>query len=214
MPRKPRHQTAPTPTSASQAAGVTPQPLNFAFGRCWGSNDHEVRPKAGATDLIDAMSARQLGLDPPDFFAQPELTDGGRLLVGRCDCGVMGCGDLGAFVEICGDEVRWQLGPTLLFTFDRVDYLRAVQAARDDTSWESLERTAERLVMGLNFSAGAKDGYRFQWASARIKRNVMALSFDKKGAQVMFEVSWNGTSPAHAAAQVQRWINDKARFLK
>lgn len=77
-----------------------------------------------------------------------------------------------------------------------------------------LERTAERLVMQLDFSSGQKKGYRFQWASARIKRNAMSLSFDKKGLQAMFEVRWNGTLPSDAAARVQHWINDEARFLK
>jgi hypothetical protein len=81
-----------------------------------------------------------------------------------------------------------------------------LSASAKNTSWESLERTAERLVSNLNFSSKLENGYRFQWASARIKRGVITLSFEYEGTQRMFDIGWNNAEPENARTQVLHWL--------
>lgn len=185
--------------------------LNFVFAESPDSNDHEVRPLAGEIDiLIQAPGNPYLGLDPPEFFRQRQLVKGGQLLAGRCDCGIIGCGDCIVNVELSDRAVVWVVSPEKRFEFDRDQYMNAVEQGAEDTSWETLERTVERLVEELDFTVRENLGYKFQWASARIERGRIRLSFLQDGKQVLFDVSWNQTDPEDGVERVRQWLAETA----
>lgn len=185
--------------------------LKLVFAESPESNDHEVRPFAGEVDILTvAPGGPYLGLDPPEFFRQPQLLKGGELLAGRCDCGVVGCGDSWAKVELSDESVVWTFSGKMRFEYDRADYLKTIREGAADTSWESLERTVERLVEGLDFSARENLGYKFQWASARYARGRITLSFLKDGQQRLFDVGWNQVDPEDALERVRQWLQQPA----
>ncbi len=182
--------------------------LAFNFADSPSSNDHQVRPLVDGVDLLELIETDSLGIDPPEFFRQPALLSGGRLLIGRCSCGVVGCDDVFAGVVRTDDSVTWQLAGDRTYEFDPAGYSSCIKSGTADTDWESTERTAERLVASLDFSTAEEDGYRFDWASARISRGRMTLSFWKEGTQRLFKIGWDGKDPEDAAKQVRRWIKE------
>ncbi|SRR6266581_7772037 len=174
------------------------------------SNDHQARIRIDGTDWL---GQEYLGLDPPRLFAQPSLTDGGKLLVGRCECGCEGCDDVLVDVLRQGQEVLWTNAKGLHLHFDREEYERGVASARQDFSWEDTKRTAERLVSEVFVGVSLDDGYTFDWASARVRNGVMTLSFSKSGTQKLFEFSWDGQSPQDALAEARRFHKDRVEPL-
>ena len=160
-------------------------------------------------DGVDWLGDEYLGLDPPQFFAQPSLTSGGELLVGRCECGCEGCDDVRVEMVRDDHEVVWTNARGLRLHFNRQEYDRLVASAREDFSWEDTKRTAERLVLGLFTGISIDDGYRFQWASARVRDGIMTLSFIKNGAQKLFDVGWDGRSPEDALTSAKRFCREK-----
>ncbi|WP_454056635.1 hypothetical protein [Cupriavidus sp. Marseille-Q8015] len=180
--------------------------LEFTFAESRESNDHEARPLATGIDILESLRPGDLGLDPPEFFGQPELRAGGRLIIGRCGCGVIGCGDQLADVEVFSDQVAWCLAQGRRFVFNKAQYEAALAQGAASTIWESIERTAERLVSGLDFSKRAERGYVFQWASARIKKGQITLSFGVGQRQAMINVGWNHRDAEDARDSVLAWI--------
>jgi hypothetical protein len=182
--------------------------LSFDFSDSPSSNDHQVRPLIDGADLLQLVGTDSLGIDPPEFFRQPALRSGGRLLIGRCSCGVVGCDDLHAHVVSNDDSVTWLLAGGRSYGFDPAGYSSCIESAATNTDWESTERTAERLVSCLDFSSVEGHGYRFDWASARISRGRITLSFWKENTQRLFEVGWDERDPEDAAKQVRRWLRE------
>ena len=180
--------------------------LAFQFAGSPSSNDHQVRPLVDGVDLLDLIETDSLGIDPPEFFRQPALLSGGRLPIGRCSRGVVGCDDVFADVVRTDDSVTWQLPANRRYAFEPAGYSSCIKSGADDTGWESAERTAERLASSLDFSTVEEHGYRFGWASARISRGRMTLSFWKEDTQRLFEIGWDEGNPEDAAKQVRRWI--------
>ena len=128
------------------------------------------------------------------------------MLIGRCGCGVVGCGDQRADVVLAGDEATWLLARGRRVVFDRRQYEAALGEGASSTAWESFERTAERLVGSLDFSARSRRGYIFQWASVRIRKGQITLMFTKDARQVMFDIGWNHKDPEDARSRIIEWI--------
>ena len=84
------------------------------------SNDHQVRIQI---DGHDWLGENYLGIDPPRFFSQSTLTTGGSAIVGRCECGTMGCDDRIADIVIESDEVTWNINKEYTLHFDKAAYL-------------------------------------------------------------------------------------------
>jgi hypothetical protein len=166
------------------------------------SNDHEVRIRIDGTDWL---GKEHLGIDPPQFFAQQALNSGGKLLVGRCNCGCEGCSDVWVKVVRTGTEVLWTNARGLCLHFSQEDYDQLIGRSSEDHTWEDTKRTAERLVSKLIEGTSLNDGYRFDWASARIRAGIMTLSFSKDGTQKVFEFSWDGQTPQDALAGASRF---------
>jgi hypothetical protein len=167
------------------------------------TNDHQA---CILIDGSDWLGNGYMGLDPPRLFRQEFLLRGGRVLVGRCDCGCEGCGDVMVGVIIEGDIVMWQAPNGDQLVFDRAQYESEIMAIRNDHSWEDNNRTAERLVDAVFNSTVIKDGSTFEWSSARIEKGKIKLSFSSKGQQKLIEFDWDPEDPTTA--------EERARQLK
>lgn len=169
--------------------------LSFKISRTNESNDHEVRI---LIDESDILGKEYLGIDPPEFFEQQSLTTTGQLLIGRCSCGVVGCNDFPVLVNILDNKVTWTNNNGLYLEFDKLTYEKIVSDAKTDHSWESKERRVERLISDILKSAKISNGYKFDWTSARIKKNSIMVSYSKDGQQKLFEFDWDGQTDQSA----------------
>jgi hypothetical protein len=169
------------------------------------SNDHQVRPVIDGIDLLRGLADDSLGIDPPQFFRQPALGRGGNLLIGRCSCGDVGCGAVRVDVAVTDRRVTWQFGTERTYHFELQQYLDCFERASLNTTWESVGRTAERLVSSIDFARLSDQGYRFEWASTRITRACVTLCFSKDGMQRLFGVEWDDRRAEDAEQQVRRW---------
>src|SRR5689334_21136408 len=109
------------------------------------SNDHQVRL---LIDNEDWLGDEFLGVDPTDFFDQKSFVEG-LLLVGRCDCGVLGCENVLIDVTSTNDTVHWKVRSgqeraDLEFALDA--YSEMLERARNDFSWEDANRRTERVI--------------------------------------------------------------------
>jgi hypothetical protein len=164
------------------------------------TNDHEVVVLVDGSKVLDDDF---MGIDPPEFFAQFSKTRTGQLLIGRCRCGVVGCGDYLVTVEIAPEIVTWWGAKE--FRFERAEYDKAIQRAASDFSWEDQQRRAERLAKMVLDGCRTEDGFTFQWASARIKPMSIELSFQKHGQQRMLEFGWDGATDQSAVEGAKRF---------
>ncbi len=158
------------------------------------TNDHQVRVWVDGEDLLDDNS---LGLDPPEFFRQVSLRTTGLLIVGRCECGVIGCDDTTVEVQRTSKMVSWSNTNGLNLAFDLQTYDSEIRRANQDHSWENVYRTAERLAND-ELSGLELDGFQFQWASTRIKPETLSMSFLRLDQQRLIEIAWDGISPENA----------------
>jgi hypothetical protein len=179
------------------------QKLGFAFSPSLASNDHQVRI---LVDEEDWLGDSVLGIDPAEFFAQPALTIGGELLVGRCECGCVGCDDVTVRVVRDHDEVKWIDCSTSELTFSTTQFDSAVHRARNDFAWETPNRTAERLAANVLDGIVLQHGFSFQWASTRIRDCVLSLSFLRDGVQKIVDLEWDGVRPESASASAKSFL--------
>jgi hypothetical protein len=169
------------------------------------SNDHQVRPVIDGIDLLRDLAGDCLGIDPPQFFRQPALGRKGKLLIGRCSCGDVGCGSVLVEVARVDRGVTWQFRDERAYHFELHQYLECFERASLNTTWESVGRTAERLVSSIDFEKFSDKGYRFDWASTRITRGCVTLCFTKDGQQRLFGVAWDDRRAEDAEQQVRHW---------
>jgi hypothetical protein len=179
--------------------------LSFAFAASSESNDHQARVQVNGADLLDMIAADELGLDPPELFAQKSALDGGYLAIGRCNCGERGCGEYGVQVthDARADLYIWDTQTAVgARTFAGAAYRAAWAAGQADYSWEDDNRAAERLVLALDLSPLIPAGYEFHWVSARIEKSQIVLSVRDKarGRQRLFNYPYkDGPHGARAA---------------
>jgi hypothetical protein len=180
--------------------------LSFDIRPSEESNDHQVRI---LVDGQDFLGDQYLGLDPPEFFAQFN-TPKEHLLIGRCRCGVVGCGDYPVNVRRSA-SVEWVVGGVVIAQFDADEYDRTISLAAIDHSWETQGRRIERLI-GLQLAGVlTTDGYNFEWASTRFKPGALTLHFVKdKGkptyAYRLVDISWEGRTEESAIQAARRYV--------
>lgn len=182
--------------------------LAFSFLPSESSNDHQVRVLLDGMDVLADIDQSALGLDPVEFFSQSSLLGSGMLLIGRCGCGCVGCGDVSVEVFRNADEVEWfsEYPPIGRITFDIVEHDRVISTGSDDHSWETVERTAERLISELDFSNLKSRDLIFEWASGRIDKDQITLSFSRKGQQQLVNAPWDHQDPLAAVLAVQKLL--------
>jgi len=169
------------------------------------TNDHEVRI---FIDNEDFLSDDYLGLDPSSFFGQDNFDKNGELIVGRCTCGVEGCCDYPITVVINQDTLLWTDNNGLHLLFEKQDYYCAINAAKNDYSWEDIKRKVERLTTSILRNSQTKDNYIFNWASTRIKENKITVSFSKNGNQKMFDMVWDGQTDENIIQNAERFLKE------
>ena len=179
--------------------------LAFQFEASPHSNDHQVRPLIDGIDLLRDFADDSLGIDPPQFFGQPALGRNGKLLIGRCSCGDVGCGAVRVDVAVADRSVTWQCETERVYHFELQQYLECFERASQNTAWESVGRTAERLVSSVDFGRLSDRGYRFVWASTRIAPARVTLCFEKDGRKRLFGVEWDALRAEDAQQKVRSW---------
>lgn len=167
------------------------------------SHDHEVRV---LIDNSDILGQDHLGIDPPEFFGQQNLITDGQILIGRCSCGVVGCDDYSVSVNIFGDKITWTDSSGLNLEFDKSAYVNNISNAQSDHSWENKERRVERLTLDILKNTKTISDYKFDWTSARIKENVITVSYSKDGQQKLFEYNWDGQTDQSAVTGANRFL--------
>jgi len=162
------------------------------------TNDHEVRIIIDGKDFLEADA---LGIDPPELFQK--LIEGGmgELLIGRCGCGTVGCDDVTVFVSRDENIIRWRIFDKPNLEFNQSKYTQNIENLINDNSWENVNRRVERLLSNLFKGTKTDDGLDFYWASARIKENIIYLSYVKSLEQRLLEFSWDGVSEESALKQ-------------
>jgi len=179
------------------------------------SYDHQVRIEIDGNDYIGDF----LGIDPPHFFYQKALFEEGKLLIGRCNCGCEGCFDTIADVEIDEAKIIWRIDNSTKFEFDKLEYTQYINEQKSDFTWEDLNRRVERLVSVQFKGTTIYSHYSFDWASCRIEKNNVVLSFSKKGKpedykQELLKFKWNGTDEQNALNRANDFMNKSKIFKK
>ena len=180
--------------------------LSFEILSTEESHDHEVRI---LIDNDDILGKDYLGIDPPEFFDQHNLVTKGQILIGRCSCGVVGCDDYPVEVEIIDNKVIWTNKNGLNLEFDKSTYEETILNAKNDHNWESKERRIERLTSEVLKNTLTSDNYMFDWTSARIKENVITVSYSKDGQQKLFEFNWDGQTEQSALTGTNHLVTQK-----
>lgn len=176
------------------------------------SNDHQVRIWV---DEQDWLGSEFLGIDPPEFFAQFKVRSSSpsRILVGRCTCGVVGCGDFYVEVARSDPHISWRAHSGYNATFFVSQYDNEIAKGAADTTWEDVGRQVERLVGAILADSVTSDGFAFQWASTRfIPSTVIKLSYQRGSLQRMFEFSWDGISENTATTRARQFLRELPDF--
>ena len=187
------------------------------------TNDHEVCLLGDGESLVDRFSSGLIGLDPEDLFTDPcplrAENNPRRVTVGRCSCGIVGCGSVEVDIRRDHDEVIWTaLDSSKQVHFLAVQYDGEVERALHDHTWETPDRTASRLIsQAVNRTLLVRRGFEFSWASGRCREGMMTVSlFLAPGPyQVLINVPWDGkdiegiitTFKAILAEPPETWLN-------
>ncbi|GGX65977.1 hypothetical protein GCM10011309_15340 [Litorimonas cladophorae] len=172
---------------------------------CPETNDHEVQI---LVDDIDCLGKGQMGLDPVALSKTFSESQKNQLTIGRCGCGCMGCSDILVTVSRNPKFVTWTFSDDRIFKFERSAYESFVDRFLDDTSWEDINRRIERLVSALFVGTTTKDGLNFEWASARIKKRLIHLSYSDASGQRLYDFGWDGASEELAIKQARAFKRD------
>src|SRR5918911_2502055 len=192
------------------------------------TNDFEVRLFVDGQDFIEKHWPDMMGMDPGDVLSFDVLAPRDEphiAMIVRCGCGVAGCGNATVRVSSDGDRVIWDSWngdgedlPSGKLVFRREQYLQALGQAISDTSWETPDRTAARLLFSMvDHEALAANGLSYQWASGRISNDAFTVSLGGPPGyhQILVNTPWNGEPPeqiAHKAAAIlkehpSRWFD-------
>jgi hypothetical protein len=175
------------------------------------TGDHEVCLFGDDDDLVDIFGDKSIGLDPGDLLSTPcslvADTTPREVRIARCDCGVVGCGDV--FVSVVADSeiVTWTglFGSSAIRTFDASAYHTEVTRALSDHSWETPDRTTARLVSeSVDREALSRFGLQFLWASGRAEARLFtaALLLEPGPYQLLVHVPPQDLPPERLAASI------------
>jgi hypothetical protein len=165
------------------------------------TNDHEVCLFGDDQDLVNRFGDRSIGLDPDDIPTTPCPLSASDLerecVIGRCDCGILGCGDVRVRIRIDGELVIWSpshgLREPVYFALHQ--YRSEIERALADHTWETPERTASRLISSrIDREKLADHGFKFCYASGRSQPGSMtvALWLEPGPYQVLVQYPWSG----------------------
>ena len=134
----------------------------------------------------------------------------GRVLVGRCDCGCIGCSDVFAEVQFVEHQVVWQLSDKT-YLFEIAPYKSTLIEAASDHSWEDIGRRVERILserVRVDDRWVTEDTH-FDWVSTRCSPNQLTYSFTTAGQQATFSTGWDAETEADAIMAHDRLFFEK-----
>ncbi|MEL6826845.1 MAG: hypothetical protein AAFN91_11410 [Pseudomonadota bacterium] len=79
----------------------------------------------------------------------------------------------------------------------------------NDASWEDINRRVERLIEQQLLDTKTDDELDFRWASARIKANVIYLSYANDSEQRLLEFSWDGKTEESALKRARSFRRER-----
>ena len=164
------------------------------------TNDHKVCLLANGADLVDQFATGLIGLDPDDLLVEPCVLRADSTLhvalIGRCSCGIVGCGSVEVKIQKDSDRVIWTAkDSSRSVQFQVTQYDAEVERALRDHSWETPERTAGRLIsQAVDKTSLARRGFEFSWASGRCTDGMMTASLLLRPGpyQILVRLPWNG----------------------
>src|SRR5215467_11569655 len=111
------------------------------------TNDHEVCLLADDVNLVNHFANGLMGLDPDDLLIEPcklRADSSPHLaLIGRCSCGIIGCGSVEVKIQKDENYVIWAaVDSSQSVRFDANQYDEEIERALHDHTWETPERTA------------------------------------------------------------------------
>lgn len=197
------------------------QNIEFRVFPSFETNDFEMRLLVNEQDFIEKHWPDMMGMDPDDVLSLDILAphDVPRTeMVVRCGCGVAGCGNATVRISREGDCVIWDSWdgdrgnpPPGTLTFGREQYLQALQQAISDTSWETSDRTAARLLSSMvDHKALVSNNLSYQSASGRIRDDVFTVSLGGPPShhQILVHTAWSGESPEQIAQKVAALLKE------
>jgi hypothetical protein len=160
------------------------------------SNDHEVQCLVDGKDLVARLAG--IGLDPDDFFGNAPRAASGEpareYRIGRCDCGCVGCCDILAKVVREHGQIVWRVGTTEI-SFDEAQYDAELTRAASDHSWETPQRTAERMLRERLPTEHLRErGFIFEWVSGRQPGGQFTVAIRPAAGpyrQILLAVPWS-----------------------
>jgi hypothetical protein len=183
------------------------------------TNDHEVRFFGDDEDIIALRWNDMIGLDPDDILLPPcplnATAEPHRATIARCNCGVVGCGSIDVEVKRSSESVDWTWGNANSkkgIRFVARNYDAEVERALTDTSWETPDRTAAKLLAArVDRSALARHGLSFAWASGRVRKGAfsVALNLEPGPYQILVHLAWNGESPETIAPKFAGLLGER-----
>jgi hypothetical protein len=180
------------------------------------TNDHEARLLGNGESLVDRLSSGLIGLDPDDLLTDTTCplraeSESHRATIGRCSCGIIGCGSVEVEIRREHDQVVWTaMDSSLQVRFLAAQYDGEVERALQDRTWETPERTAARLVSrAVDRAALARRGFEFSWASERCRNGLMTVSLVLTPGpyQVLISVPWDSESIEGIVAQFREILS-------
>ena len=179
------------------------------------TNDHEVCLLADDTNLIDQFANGLMGLDPEDLLIEPCVlradSSPHAALIGRCSCGIVGCGSVEVSIQKDGDLIIWTaIDSSRNIQFKAAQYEAEVERALHDHSWETPERTAGRLIsQAVDKASLARRGFEFSWASGRCTSGMMTVSLMLRPGtyQILVRLPWNGEDIDSIVSQFKRILS-------
>jgi len=179
-------------------------------------SDHQVRFIADGIDLIDQFWSGMIGLDPDPLLldpctlkadATPHLAS-----VARCSCGEVSCGSLDVEIRKVAKRVVWtERFRQRVFSFDAVVYDAEVSRVIADTTWETPDRTAARLLRAaVNREALLLHNLTFRWSSRRLHPDkfTISLNLDPGPYQVLIDVPWDQETPEEIVLRCIALLSD------
>ena len=167
------------------------------------TNDYEVGLMADGESLVDRFSTDLIGLDPDDLLTDScglrAENESHRVTIGRCSCGVIGCGNVEVDIRSDHEQVIW----TATDSSQQVRFL----AAQYDAEVELFGTVrGRRQSVQRPGTVLARRGFEFSWASGRCRDGMMTASLGLTPGpyQVLVSVPWDGENidgmVAHFAA--------------
>jgi len=179
-------------------------------------NGHEVRFLADGDDIIDRYWDDIIGLDPGDILVRPcplhADTTPHSALVACCSCGVIGCDDLEVEIARSSRHVTWTWGSEedlQTLKFPAASYEAEVERALSDTSWETPDRTAARLLAGkVDREILRRHGVSYCWGSGRVRQGMFTISLKLEPGpyQLLLHLPWSTESPGKIAQRCAKLV--------